>query len=228
MRVAIAFVMAAWASTAHADKLYSPVYIKQTTAACGDIASLKIRDGLLKQNRTEMLSGMNTLSAVTGECGNAPESQWMYFDQASGDYVCLRPRLGAECAWVRKVSVGEIVELNFSAKKPDCQAMAAAIDKSRKFEDDLTARYLSERPKSRAEDFARDLMGGMLGMVTGVTNTQVDHAKSCLYNFVKGQEEARRYLSHRACPALAPGRAEKERSAYNGTLRYTDEFCTPR
>ncbi|HEY2861904.1 MAG TPA: hypothetical protein VGJ21_26120 [Terracidiphilus sp.] len=227
MTIAGAFLLPACITHAHAEKLYSPVYVKQTTGVCGDLASLKYRDGLIRQNRTEALSGINTMATFTGECGNAPEGQWMFFDQANGDYVCLRPRLGADCAWVRKVAVGEIVELSIPAQKPNCQAMAAAIDKSRKFQDELTARWKSERPKNRAEDFARGFMGDVLGMVTGVNGSQIDNAKYCLWNFVSAQEEARRYLAHRACPAISPGKAELERQAYDGRMRLTNETCTP-
>jgi hypothetical protein len=215
MRIALALAFTACISAAHAEKLYSPVYIKQTTGACGDLASLKYRDQLVHENRTEALSGINTMAAMSGECGNAPEGQWMFFDQANGDYVCLRPRLGADCAWVRKSAVGEIVELKASTQKPNCQAIAASIDKSRKFQDELTSRYRSEQPNGVAEGIAHGLMGDMLGMVTGVNGSRVDHAKRCLFNYVSAQEEARRYLVYRACPArflgLSPRTLEKHR-----------------
>lgn len=227
MRIAVVLLLSACATAAHAEKLYSPVYVKQTTAACGDLASLKVRDGLIQQNRTETLSGINTMSALTGECGNAPEGQWMFFDQASGEYVCLRPRLGADCAWIRKAAVGEIVELSVPTRKPDCHAMAAAIDKSRKFEDELSARHKAERPANMAEDFARGVMGDMLGMVTGVNGNRVDRAKICLYYFVSAQEEARRLLAYQACPALGAGKTEQERQGYSVTMRVVNETCTP-
>jgi hypothetical protein len=105
--------------------------------------------------------------------------------------------------------------------------MAAVIDKSRKFQDELTARWKSEQPKNAAESFARGLMGDMLGTVTGVNGNHVDNAKRCLYNFVSAQEEARRYLAHRACPTISPGKAELERQAYDGTMRFANETCTP-
>lgn len=228
MRIVLALFLSAYVSAAHAEKLYSPVYIKQATGACGNLASLKYRDGLIKGNRTEALSGINTMATFTGECGNAPEGQWMFFDQASGDYVCLRPRLGADCAWVRKAAVGEIVELSIPTQKPNCQAMAAAIDKSRKFQDELIARWKSEQPKNAAESFAHGLMGDMLGTVTGVNGNHVDNAKRCLFNFVSAQEEARRYLAHRACPAISPGKAELERQAYDSRIHFADDTCTPR
>ncbi|WP_316201347.1 MULTISPECIES: hypothetical protein [unclassified Bradyrhizobium] len=225
MRIAATVALCMLTTSAHAERLYSPVYVKQTTAACGDLASLKVRDNLLRQNRTEMLSGLNTMSVFTGECANAPAGQWMFFDQASGDYVCLRPRLGAECAWLPKSAVGEIVELTVSTRSPNCPALSSAADKSKKYEAELTSRWRAEQPKSRAEDFARGMLGDMLGMVTGVPGGRVDHAKNCLYYSVSAQEKARRVLIYQACPSL--GNAGQERQNFSALNKIISDTCAP-
>nr|WP_157872633.1 hypothetical protein [Bradyrhizobium sp. ORS 278] len=221
----IAALLCMLATSAHAAKLYAPVYVKQTTAACRNLASVQYRDSLIREQRTETLSGINTMATFTGECGNAPEGQWMFFDQSNGNYACLRPRLGADCAWLRKSALGEIVELTTPANKPNCSALSAAVEKSKKFEAELTERWRAERPKSRAEDFARGMLGDMLGMVTGVDGGRVDHAKNCLYYAISAQEKARRTLIFEACPVL--GNAAQERQYFSALNRTISDTCAP-
>jgi hypothetical protein len=210
-----------------ADRLYSPVMIKQPTIACPNIASLKLRDGLAQQDRTETLDGVNSLGGLVEKCGTAPEGQWMFFEQASGAYVCLRPRLGADCSWVHRASVSEIVELG-SNQKPNCQALAATVEKSRKYQAELSKEYTSSQPKNMGESFVRGFLGDVVGMV-GVNGRQVvvnaDKKLSCHHDFVTAQETARRLVAYRACPSL--GNAEQERANYNATMRWANERCSP-
>lgn len=168
------FQMAAigWLPAAHAaDRLYAPVMVKQSTLACPNLASLKMRDGLARQDRTETLDGVNSFGRISGECGTAPEGQWMFFEQASGAYVCLRPRLGADCSWLHRASVGEIVELG-SNQKPNCQALAVLVEKSRKYEDERSREHAASQPKNMGESFVRGFLGDVVGQV-GVNGRQM-------------------------------------------------------
>lgn len=228
MRTALLILALSLTSSVHAaERLYAPVMVKQPTLACPNLASLKMRDGLAREDRTETLDGVNSLGRLTGECGKAPEGQWMFFEQASGAYVCLRPRLGADCSWVHRASVGEIVELG-SNQKPNCQALAAIVEKSRKYQDEQSRAYYAEQPKNMAQSFVRGFLGDVAGMaaVNGrpiVTNA--DKSLSCHHDFVSAQETARRLVAYRACPSL--GNAEQERTNYNATMRWANERCSP-
>lgn len=217
-----------WLQTAYAaDRLYAPVMVKQSTLACQNLASLKVRDGLARQDRTETLDGVNSFGRISGECGTAPEGQWMFFEQANGAYVCLRPRLGADCSWLHRASVGEIVELG-SNQKPNCQALAALVEKSRKYQEERSREHAATHPKNMGESFVRGLLGDVVGQV-GVNGRQMvtnaDKRLSCHNDFVMAQETARRLVAYRTCPSL--GNAEQERTNYTATMKWANERCTP-
>jgi len=236
MRIALAILASFVVTAAHAEKLFTPVYIKQTTGACGNLASLQYRDSLIREGRTESLSGINTMAAFTGECGNVPEGQWMFLDGWNGNYVCLRPRLGADCAWVRRGAVGEVTELfpgrtfEQGNKGVSCAQWAAVVEKSTAKEKDYTKKWLASGPKNPVEEFAQGMLTGMLGMVTGGPDSStVNHANACVYYFATAQEQGRRLTAYAHCPALgANGKKETERALYQSTLKLANDGCAPR
>lgn len=236
MRAILVLCLSACVSAAHAEKLYSPVYVKQTTGACGNLASLQYRDQLIQEGRTEALSGINTMATFTGECGTAPEGQWMFYESSKGKYVCLRPRVGADCAWVRREAVGDIAEV-FPGQDPkqgnkgaSCASLTPVVQKSFATEQDYDAKYRASRSKGVAEDFAKGMLSAVVGTFTGgPDHDAVQHANACVYYFATAQEKARRLTAYQACPALgASGQQQKDREAYNGLIRLVDDICAPR
>jgi len=235
MRIVAILLLSACVTAAHAEKLFTPVYVKQTTAACGNLASLQYRDALIREQRTESLSGINTMATFTGECGNVPEGQWMFLDGWSGNYVCLRSRLGADCAWVRRGAIGEVAELypgrtfEQGNNGVSCPQWAAVVEKSAAKEKDYTTKWLASRPKNAAQEFAQGMLTGMLGMVTGGPDSgAVNHANACVYYFATAQEQGRRLTAYAHCPALgANGKKETVRALYQSTLKLANDSCAP-
>jgi len=231
----LCFLFSAMITSAQAERLFVPVYIKQTTAACGNLASLQYRDHLIREQRGETLSGINTMSAFTGECGNAPEGQWMFLEGYRGNYVCLRPRLGADCAWVRREAVGEIVELfpgrtfEQGNKNVPCSSWSQVVQKSRATEKDYTDKWRASRPANRAEDFALGVLTGALGIVTGGADSNaLQHANACVYYFATAQEKARRLVAYRSCPSLgANGQQAEDQLGYTNMIKIANESCAP-
>lgn len=234
MRVALAILFSTWISIAHATPLYSPVNITQTTGACNDISSLEMRDRMISQNRTESLQKMNSVATFTGECGTAPQGQWMFFEGWHGNYVCLRPRLGADCAWIRRNSIGEVAEyfpgrtFEQGNKGVSCAQWAQVVKKSELKEKDFTHQWLAAKPKNVGEEFAQGMISAAIGTFTGGPDSiQVNHANNCEYYFASAREQARRLTAFSYCPALgANGKNKETRNLYNSTLKLANE-CAP-
>jgi hypothetical protein len=235
MRIALAILASLAVTAAHAEKLFTPVYIKQTTGICGNLTSLQYRDSLIREGRTESLSGINTMATFTGECGNVPEGQWMFLDGWSGNYVCLRPRLGADCAWVRRSAIGEVAELypgrtfEQGNNGVSCAQWAAVVEKSAAKEKDYTKKWLGSRPKNVGEEFAQGMLSAVVGTFTGGPDSgAVNHANACVYYFATAQEQGRRLTAYAHCPALgANGKREQERALYQSTLKLANDSCAP-
>ncbi|HEY0329878.1 MAG TPA: hypothetical protein VGC77_12350 [Rhodopseudomonas sp.] len=235
MRIVLGLLLSAVITSAQAERLFVPVYVKETTAACRNLASLEYRDRLIREQRGETLSGINSMSAFTGECGNAPEGQWMFLEGYRGNYVCLRPRVGADCAWVRRAAVGEIVELfpgrtfEQGNKNVPCSSWSQVVAKSRATEKDYTQKWRASRPANRAEDFALGVLTGALGVVTGGPDSNdVQHADACVYYFASAQEKARRLVAYRSCPALgANGQQEEDQRGYSAMISLVSDSCVP-
>ena len=234
MRWAFILLCSAYVTAAHAEKLFSPVYIKQTTAACGNLASLKVRDAMIAQQRTETLSQMNTLATMTGECGNAPEGQWMFLDGWSGNYACVRPRLGADCAWVRRSAIGDVAELfpgrtfEQGNKGVTCDQWAKVVAKSEGEEKEITRKWLASRSRGPAEDFAKGMLSAVVGTFTGGPDSgQVDHANACVYYFATAQEQAKRLTAFNNCPVLGAGKKDDTQRLYSSTLKLANGNCAP-
>jgi hypothetical protein len=197
--LALALINSLTGTGAHAEWLYSPVYIRQTTAACGNFDALKLRDHLARQGQAESLAGLNTMTTFTGGCGNVPEGQWMFLDGWREEYVCLRVRLGADCAWVRRGTIGDVAELfpgrtfEQGNKGVTCAQWGQALQKSEQTEKDYTAKWLASRPKSAGEEFAKGLLSTVVGTFTGAPGSgAVASANACVYYFATALEQARR------------------------------------
>lgn len=127
----------------------------------------------MSKQRTETLSGINTTATFTGECGTVPEGQWMFLDGWNGNYVCLRPRLGADCAWVRRSAIGDVAELypgrtfEQGNKGISCAQWATVVEKSAAKEKDYTNKWLASRPKNAGEEFAQGMLSAVVGTFTG-------------------------------------------------------------
>src|ERR1700692_4357074 len=65
----------------------------------------------------------------------------------TGNYVCLRPRPRADCAWVRREAVGEVVEvfpgrtLEQGNKDVPCPSWGKVVDKSFATETDIRQKW---------------------------------------------------------------------------------------
>lgn len=231
----ITIALLATTTNAEAERLYSPVYVKQTTGACGDLAGLQYRDQLIRQGRTETLDGINTMSAFTGGCANVPEGQWLFYEGHRGVYVCLRVRVGADCAWVRREAVGDIAEVfpgrtsEQGNKGVTCASWGPVVQKSFATERDYDAKYQAGRSKGVGEDFAKGMLSAVVGTFTGgPDHNAVQHANDCVYYFATAQEKARRLTAYKACPALgANGQQQKDRDGYTSLIRLVNDICVP-
>jgi hypothetical protein len=233
---AVALAMTVWLALtpAAAEKFFTPVYVKQTTAACRDLNSLQYRDSLISDQRTEALQGQNTLSTFTGDCTNAVQGEWMFFDGYNGRYVCLRPRPGADCLWLRREAVGEIVEV-FPGRKLEqgnkgvaCPNWSQVVQKSLATEKDIMAKWRAhEGPSNAGTDLVKNLLTGALGVVTGgPTSGQVGHANACVMYFATAQEKGRRLFAYSLCPSVAdPARQQYDRAEYNATIKEVALSC---
>lgn len=229
----VAFVLSLGTS-ALAERYFTPVYITKTSAACRQLSSLQYRDSLISQQRSERLSETNTMSAFSGDCTNAIQGQWMFFDGINGKYVCLRPRPGADCYWLRREAVGEIVEIapaQQAAKgnrPPDCASWSPIVQKSLATEKDIMAKWRASRGNSNlGTDLVRGILTGALGVVTGGPDSrQVDAANACVMEFAKTQEIGRRLYAYSFCPALVgPEQQQRDNAEYRAVMQSIRETC---
>jgi hypothetical protein len=97
----------------------------------------------------------------------------MFFEGYTGNYVCLRPRPRADCAWVRREAVGEVVEvfpgrtLEQGNKDVPCPSSGKVVDKSFATETDIRQKWRASGPQNAGEQFAAGILSGALGIVTG-------------------------------------------------------------
>lgn len=229
------FVLAACAalvasiSAAHADRLFTPVYIKKTALSCKMLPELQYRERLIRDQRDEANSNEKFISAMTGFCGVIREGAWMFYDGSRGPYICLRPRRGADCVWLPRDAAGEIVELPpGGSKKMSCATWAKIVDQSTAKENQYKQAWRASMGEpSIASDFMQGMLSGVQGMVSrGPTSMNVRHANSCVLNYATGQERGRRLYAYQQCPALGAGRREADATEYSAIMKYIGEFCT--
>lgn len=226
---ACAAILASMA-TAHADRLFTPVYIKKTTLSCKILPDLQYREKLIRDQREEANDQEKFVSAMTGLCGVIHEGAWMFYDGFRGPYICLRPRRGADCVWLRRDAAGEIVELPPGGKKLPCSAWARIVEQSAAKENQYMQSWRASMGKpSIASDFMQGMLSDMQSMVSrGPTSMNVRHGNSCVMRYATSQELGRRLYAYQQCPALGNGRKEADALEYNAKMKSITEFCIAR
>lgn len=229
-RLLAAASMLLCASTAHAEKFFAPVYIKQTSPYCRTLVEIQYRAKLKREQRQEALAEQRTMSAFTGNCGTAFEGKWMFFDGYNGRYICLRPRPGADCVWMEREAAGEIVALfpgrtfEQGNKGVSCSAWAAVVQKSRATEKDIMAKWRGHASKtSQGQEIIGNIITGTLGMTTP---SQISHANACLMYSLTAQERGRRLTAYDWCPTIAdPATKAEDRAQYTALIKEITLSC---
>lgn len=230
----LATVLVLCASTAQAQHLFSPVYIKKTSLFCRFIGDLQYRERLQREQRTESLQTEGFISQMVGNCGVAHEGQWMFFQGFRGNhYVCLRPRRGADCVWLNRNAIGDIPELfpgrtlAQGNRRTSCAAWSKVVQRSLAKEADMRVRLrAASRGQNLGTEFMQNVISGALGVVTGgPTTSQVTHAKMCVISFAKAQGLARRLTAYHNCPSLAVEHQPRDRAEYQAVVDYLQRDC---
>lgn len=217
---------------AHAQKLFTPVEIIRDTRYCQDVAMLLFRQSLQEQQRTESLNGTQSTDIFTGMCGAVPAGKWMFYDgyyAKNPNYVCLRPRLGADCLWFPRQDVGEVFEaypgypVDKSNKGISCAAWRNVVTRSQANTEMWRQKWLATKPPTNV---GQQLFEGLIGGAVGVDTVRARSANSCLTNFHYMQELARRITAYRFCPSLgADGVSERAMTEYQSLAKYVSDFC---
>ena len=233
-KILLAAIIALSATTAQAQHLFTPVYIKKTSLFCRFLGDLQYRERLQRDERTETLHNEGFISQMVGNCGIAHEGQWMFFQGSRGNnYVCLRPRRGADCVWLNRNAIGDIPEL-FPGRTlvqgnrtVSCAAWSKVVQTSLAKEQDMAAKLrAASRGQNLGTEFMQNVISGALGVVTGgPTTSQVTHAKMCVFNFAKAQGLGRRLTAYHNCPSLAVEHQPRDRAEYNAVINYLVEYC---
>ena len=232
--IIVSMVIVLCAGSARAEHLFTPVYIKKTSLFCRSIGDLQYRERLQREQRTETLHNEGFISQMVGNCGLAHEGQWMFFSGFHGNnYVCLRPRRGADCVWLNRSAIGDIPEL-FPGhtlvqgnRKVSCAAWDKVVQKSLAKEQVMVARLrAASRGQNMGTELMQNVLSGAMGVLTGgPTTSQVTHAKMCVFDFAKAQELGRRLTAYHNCPSLAVQHQPRDRAEYQAVIRYVVENC---